>query len=70
MSHWTPTYAARLAAGASSVGIAVDTCIGAGELVLRAVVNRLSVVLAGVRRRLPLGSSMPGRRVGGGERHA
>lgn len=50
MSHWTPTYAARLAAGASSVGIAIDTCIKAGEVILRAVANGLSAIVAEVQR--------------------
>ena len=51
MSHWTPTYTARLAAGASSVGVAVDTCFETGEMILRAMAYGLSVVLAEVRRR-------------------
>jgi hypothetical protein len=51
MSHLTPTYAARLAAGASSMGIAVDTCLETGEVILRAAAYGLSVVVAEVRRR-------------------
>ena len=51
MSNWTPTYAGRLAAGASAVGIAVDTCLETGEVILRAVAYGLSVVVAEARRR-------------------
>ena len=51
MSHWTPTYAARLAAGASSVGIAVDRCLETADVILRAAAYGLSVVVAEVRRR-------------------
>jgi len=51
MSHWTPTYAAKLAAGACSVGRAVDACLGTGEVILRAMAYGLSVVLAEVRGR-------------------
>ncbi len=50
MSHWAPTYAARLAAGASSVGSAVDTCLETAEVILRAAAYGLSVVVAEVRR--------------------
>jgi hypothetical protein len=51
MSHWTPPYAARLTAGANSVGIAVDTCLEIGEVIRRAAAYGLSVVVAEVRGR-------------------